>query len=127
MRAAIYLRVSADTQATQHQLEGLQAVASERGWDVVGIYKDAGVGGRREERADLDALLKDASGRKFDVVMAWALERVGRSMADLCRTIQHLQACGVDFYVEQQSIDTTTPSGKMIFHLAGAFAEFERS
>src|SRR4051812_45241937 len=97
IRAAVYLRVSADNQSTRHQLEDLRPVAARRGWDVVAIYEDAGVG--REPRPGLDLMLKDASGRKFDVVMAWAIERLGRSMADLCRTIQHLQACGVELYL----------------------------
>ena len=71
-------------------------------------------------------MLKDASRRKFDVVMAWAIDRVGRSLSDLLDTIQHLEACGVDLYLDQQAIDTTTPMGKL-FQLTGAFAEFERT
>src|SRR3954447_12274364 len=123
IRAAAYLRVSDDDQATQAQLERLKAVAAHRGWDVVAIYEDVGVG--REQWAGLHAMLKDASMRRFDIVMASAIERLGRSMADLCGTIQHLQACGLELYLEQQSIDTTTPSGKMIFQLADAFAKLE--
>ena len=70
-------------------------------------------------------MLKDASRRKFDVVMAWAIDRVGRSLSDLLDTIQHLEACGVDLYLDQQAIDT--PMGKLVFQLTGAFAEFERT
>ena len=72
-------------------------------------------------------MLKDANRRKFDVVMAWAIDRLGRSLIDLLGTIQHLEAVGVDLYLDQQSIDTTTPAGKLLFQLTGAFAEFERS
>jgi len=72
-------------------------------------------------------MLKDASRRKFDVVMAWAIDRLGRSLSDLLDTIQHLEACGVDLYLDQQAIDTTTPMGKLVFQLTGAFAEFERT
>ena len=72
-------------------------------------------------------MLNDASRRKFDVVMAWAIDRLGRSLLDLLGTIQGLEACGVDLYLDQQSIDTTTPSGKLLYHVTGAFAEFERS
>jgi DNA invertase Pin-like site-specific DNA recombinase len=72
-------------------------------------------------------MLNDASRRKFDVVMAWAIDRVGRSLPNLLDTIQHLEACHVDLYLDQQNIDTTTPMGKLIFHVTGAFAEFERS
>jgi DNA invertase Pin-like site-specific DNA recombinase len=72
-------------------------------------------------------MLKDASKRRFDVVMAWAIDRLGRSLIDLLGTIQTLEACGVDLYLDQQSIDTTTPAGKLMFQVTGAFAEFERS
>jgi DNA invertase Pin-like site-specific DNA recombinase len=93
------------------------------------LYRDAGVSGAtgRDQRPGLDALLKDASRRKFDVVMAWAIDRLGRSLVDLLGTIQHLEADGVDLYLDQQSIDTTTPAGKLLFQMTGAFAEFERS
>jgi DNA invertase Pin-like site-specific DNA recombinase len=72
-------------------------------------------------------MLNDASRRKFDVVMAWAIDRLGRSLIDLLATVQTLEACGVDLYLDQQNIDTTTPSGKLMFQITGAFAEFERS
>ena len=72
-------------------------------------------------------MLKDASKRRFDVVMAWAIDRLGRSLIDLLGTIQTLEACGADLYLDQQSIDTTTPAGKLMFQVTGAFAEFERS
>ena len=71
--------------------------------------------------------LKDANRRKFDVVMAWAIDRLGRSLIDLLGTIEHLQEVGVDLYLDQQHIDTTTPTGKLLFQITGAFAEFERS
>jgi DNA invertase Pin-like site-specific DNA recombinase len=72
-------------------------------------------------------MLTDASRRKFDVVMSWAIDRLGRSLIDLLGTIQHLEACGVDLYLDQQALDTTTPAGKLMFQITGAFAEFERS
>ena len=72
-------------------------------------------------------MLKDAQRRRFDVVMAWAIDRLGRSLVDLLGTIQALEACGVDLYLDQQSIDTTTPAGRLMFQITGAFAEFERS
>jgi DNA invertase Pin-like site-specific DNA recombinase len=100
-----------------------------RGWEVVETYNDTGVSGAeaRDQRPGLDALLKDASRGKFDVVLAWAIDRLGRSLIDLLGTIQHLEACKVDLYLDQQSIDTTTPMGKLVFQVTGAFAEFERS
>ena len=70
--------------------------------------------------------LNDANRRKFDVVMAWAIDRLGRSLSDLLETIKHLEAVGVDLYLDQQNLDTTTPQGKLLFQITGAFAEFER-
>jgi DNA invertase Pin-like site-specific DNA recombinase len=67
------------------------------------------------------------AGRKFDVVMAWAIDGLGRSLLDLLETIKHLEAAGVDLYLDQQSIDTTTPTGRLLFQITGAFGEFERS
>ena len=72
-------------------------------------------------------MLRDAQRRRFDVVMAWAIDRLGRSLIDLLGTIQALEACGVDLYLDQQALDTTTPAGKLMFQITGAFAEFERS
>jgi DNA invertase Pin-like site-specific DNA recombinase len=95
----------------------------------VQVYTDAGISGAkgRAQRPGLDEMLKDASRRKFDIVMSWAIDRLGRSLIDLLGTIQHLEMVGVDLYLDQQSIDTTTPMGKLVFQITGAFAEFERS
>jgi DNA invertase Pin-like site-specific DNA recombinase len=128
-RAALYVRVSTDQQTVAHQLEALRAVAERRGWQIVETYTDAGISGTkgRDKRPGLDAMLKDASRRRFDVIMAWAIDRLGRSLIDLLGTIQHLEAAGVDLYLDQQSIDTTTPMGRLLFQITGAFAEFERT
>ena len=128
-RAALYVRVSTDEQTVESQLAQLRQVAERRGWTVVAEHKDEGISGSkgRDKRPGLDAMLNDASRRKFDVVMVWAIDRLGRSLIDLLGSIQHLEACGVDLYMDQQSIDTTTPMGKLLFQVTGAFAEFERS
>jgi DNA invertase Pin-like site-specific DNA recombinase len=128
-RAAIYVRVSTDKQTIENQLRELRQIAERRGWEVVHEYRDAGISGAksREARPGLDQMLKDAQRRQFDVVMAWAIDRLGRSLIDLLSTIQALEACGVDLYLDQQSIDTTTPAGRLMFQITGAFAEFERS
>jgi DNA invertase Pin-like site-specific DNA recombinase len=81
----------------------------------------------RDGRPGLDQMLKDASKRRFDIVMAWAIDRLGRSLIDLLGTIQTLEACGVDLYLDQQSIDTTAPAGRLMFQVCGAFGEFARS
>jgi DNA invertase Pin-like site-specific DNA recombinase len=128
-RAALYVRVSTDAQTVENQIRELRQVAGRRGWEVIGVYSDAGISGAkgRNGRPGLDCMLKDASRRKFDIVMAWAIDRLGRSLSDLLDTIQHLEACGVDLYLDQQGIDTSTPMGKLVFQLTGAFAEFERT
>ena len=128
-RAAIYVRVSTDQQSVENQLRELRQIAERRGWEVVKEYQDAGISGAkgRNGRPGLDEMLKDAQRRRFDVVMAWAIDRLGRSLIDLLGTIQALEACGVDLYLDQQAIDTTTPAGRLMFQITGAFAEFERS
>jgi DNA invertase Pin-like site-specific DNA recombinase len=128
-RAAIYVRVSTDKQTVENQVAALRQIAERRGWQVVEQYSDAGISGAkgRDKRPGLDQLLNDAQRRKFDVVMAWAIDRLGRSLIDLLGTFQTLHACGVDVYLDQQSIDTTTPAGKLMFQVCGAFAEFERN
>jgi DNA invertase Pin-like site-specific DNA recombinase len=127
-RAAIYVRVSTDHQTVENQHRELEQIAQRRGWDVVGFYQDTGISGAkgRAERPGLDALLKDARRRRFDVVMAWAIDRMGRSLIDLLHVIQELETAGVDLYLDQQNIDTTSPTGRLLFQITGAFAEFER-
>ena len=107
----------------------MRQIAERRGWEIVAQYHDAGISGAkgRDRRPGLDQMLKDAQRRKFDVAMSWAIDRLGRSLIDLLGTFQTLHACGVDVYLDQQSIDTTTPAGKLMFQVCGAFGEFERS
>src|SRR5262249_15396896 len=128
-RAALYVRVSTDPQTVENQTRELRQGARRRGWEAVEVYSDAGISGAkgRNGRPGLDTMLKDASRRKFDIVMAWAIDRLGRSLSDLLDTIQHLEACGVDLYLDQHAIDTPTPMGELGFQLSGDIAEFERS
>src|SRR5690242_5139388 len=127
-RAALYLRVSTDGQTTDNQRLALEAVAAHRGWSIVAAYEDAGISGAkgRDKRPGLDKLLRDATRARFDVAMGWALDRLGRSLADLIDTLKTLEGASVDLFLHQQAIDTTTPAGRMFFHVCGAFAEFER-
>ena len=127
--AAIYLRVSTDGQTVDNQRLELEQAAKRAGWGVVGVYDDNGVSGAtsREHREAFDRLCKDATRRKFDVVMAWSVDRLGRSLQDLVGFLGELHAVGVDLYLHQQGIDTTTPAGKAMFQMLGVFAEFERS
>lgn len=128
-RAAIYLRVSTSDQTVANQKLELEAAATAGGWILTQCYRDAGVSGAkgREARPGLDAMLKDAVRRKFDVVMAWAVDRLGRSLPDLVGTMQELHGAKVDLFLLQQGLDTTTPSGRTMFGMLGVFAEFERS
>lgn len=128
-RVALYLRVSTDGQQTEHQRRQLQEVAQQRSWDVVKVYEDAGISGAkgRDKRPALDEMLKDATRKRFDLVAAWSVDRLGRSLQDLLTFLEELKAVGCDLYLHQQAVDTTTPSGRALFQMMGVFAEFERS
>jgi DNA invertase Pin-like site-specific DNA recombinase len=128
-RAAIYLRTSTTSQHTENQRLELERIAERRGWTVTEVYEDFGYSGAkgRDKRPALDQMLKDANRRRFDVAMAWSIDRIGRSLSDLLGTIQHLEAVGCDLFLDQQNIDTTTPTGRLLYQITGAFAEFERS
>ena len=126
---AIYLRVSTDTQTTDNQRIALEAAAASRGWSVVRVYEDHGISGAngRDKRPGLDALLKDATKGDFRLVAAWSVDRLGRSLQDLIGFLNELQALGVDLFLHQQGLDTTTPSGRAFYGMLGVFAEFERA
>lgn len=128
-RAAIYARVSTDQQTTENQLIELRAVAQRTGWEVVGEYVDRGVSGAkgREQRPQFDAMLKAATRREFDVIAAWSVDRLGRSLQHLVSFLDEIHGKRVDLYLHQQGIDTTTAGGKALFQMCGVFAEFERA
>jgi DNA invertase Pin-like site-specific DNA recombinase len=129
MKVAIYARVSTNEQTTQNQIRELKAWAKLAGHKVVAIYDDNGVSGAkgREYRKEFDRLLRGAVRREFDLVAAWSVDRLGRSLRDLIGFLQELHGAGVDLYLHQQALDTTTPGGKAMFQMMGVFAEFERS
>ena len=129
MKVAIYARVSTSDQTTENQVRELTEWADRAGHEVVTIYDDNGVSGAkgREYRKEFDKLLKSAVRREFDLVAAWSVDRLGRSLQDLIGFLQELHGAGVDLYLHQQALDTTTPSGKAMFQMMGVFAEFERS
>jgi DNA invertase Pin-like site-specific DNA recombinase len=128
-RAAIYLRVSTRDQSTDAQHAELTTIASRAGWEIVETYRDAGISGGkgRDQRPGFDQMLKDATRRRFDLLMAWSVDRLGRSLQHLVGTLADLQAAGIDLYLRQQAIDTTSPSGRALFQMLGVFAEFERA
>ena len=128
-RVGIYLRVSTDGQTTQNQRRELEAVAARSGWDVVAVYEDAGISGSngRDKRPGFDRLLNDATARKINMIAAWSVDRLGRSLQHLVGFLNELQALNCNLYLHQQAIDTSTPSGRAMFQMCGVFAEFERS
>ena len=127
MATAIYARVSTKDQTTDNQVEQLQQVAAKAGWAVSAVYADVVSGSKgREQRPELDAMLKAVTRREIDRVMVWSVDRLGRSLQHLVSTMQDISGAGADLYLHQQSIDTSTPSGKALFQMCGVFAEFER-
>ena len=126
MKVAIYARVSTDEQTTENQVFELEKVAKRMGWTVTEIYADT-ISGAKAKRPQLDKLLKSAMRKEIDVVMAWSVDRLGRSLQHLITLLSDIQSKNVDLYLHQQGIDTTTPSGKMMFQMCGVFAEFERA
>jgi DNA invertase Pin-like site-specific DNA recombinase len=127
-RAAIYLRVSTDRQTVENQRLALTETATKRGWSVVQEYSDKGISGTKDraERPGLDAMLDDARAKAFDVVMIWALDRLGRTMKIVLATAGELHAAGCELYAERQNIDTTSANGRFTFHIFAAIAELER-
>lgn len=128
-RVALYVRVSTNDQTTKNQQRELKEVARRHGWKIVEVLEDAGISGAkgRSQRPGLDALLKGVARREFDIVAVWSVDRLGRSLQDLVGLLQELHAKGVDLYLHQQGVDTTTPGGKALFQMLGVFAEFERA
>jgi DNA invertase Pin-like site-specific DNA recombinase len=126
---AIYTRVSTDHQTTENQERELRETAARVGWQIIEVYRDEGVSEAksREHRPGFDALCKDAARRRFGLVMAWSVDRLGRSLQDLVGFLSELHALGIDLFLHQQGLDTTTPAGKAMFQMMGVFAEFERS
>ena len=130
MKAAIYARVSTTNgQTPKNQLLRLREVAAKAGWTVVEEFVDRGISGAkgRDKRPAFDRLCKAITRRDVDVVMAWSVDRLGRSLQDLVGFLSDLEAVGVDLYLDRQGIDTTTPGGKALFQMMGVFAEFERA
>ena len=127
-RVAIYTRVSKESQTTANQLRELQGIAERQRWTVVEVYTDHGISGAkgRNMRPAFDRLCKDASRRRFDLVMAWSIDRIGRSVHAVSGFIADMDALGIGQYYHQQAIDTTTPSGKAMIQMCVVFAEFER-
>ncbi len=128
-QAVIYLRVSTIDQTTANQERELREIASRMGCEIVKVYRDHGISGAkgRDKRPAFDKLCRDAARREFDMVMAWSVDRLGRSLQDLVGFLSELHALKIDLFLRQQGLDTTTPAGKAMFQMMGVFAEFERA
>ncbi|WP_225308843.1 recombinase family protein [Hypericibacter adhaerens] len=126
---ALYIRVSTDGQTTENQRRELAEVAERHGWDVVQVFADKGISGAkgRDQRPAFDALCKGIARRDFDMVAAWSVDRLGRSLQDLVGFLGELHGKHVDLYLHQQGLDTSTPAGRAMFGMLGVFAEFERA
>jgi DNA invertase Pin-like site-specific DNA recombinase len=127
-RVALYARTSTDRQTTDNQLRELRDIAERHGWEVVEVFEDQGISGSkgRDQRPRLDALMRGIARKDFDLVAAWSVDRLGRSLIDLIGLLQELHGNKVDLYLHQQGVNTTTPAGKALFQMMGVFAEFER-
>jgi DNA invertase Pin-like site-specific DNA recombinase len=128
-RAGLYLRVSTVDQTTANQERELRQAAERAGWQVIKVYREHGISGAkgRDKRPAFDALHRAAARREFDIVMAWGVDRLGRSLRDLVNFLDDLRALNVDLFLKTQGIDTTSPSGKAMFGMLSVFADFERS
>lgn len=128
-RAALYARVSTSNhgQDVGMQTRELQQFCEARGWQIAGEYIDTGISGAKEKRPELDRLMADAHRRRFDAVIVWKFDRFARSVSHLLRALETFQALGIAFVSLSESLDTSTPAGRMVFTVLGAVAELERS
>ena len=128
MKIAIYARVSTHNgQDPEMQLRELREYCQRRKWDITREYVDIGISGRKEKRPELDQLLHDAHRRYFDAVVVWRFDRFARSVSHLLKALETFRALGIEFVSLSEQVDTSTPTGKMIFTVLGAVAELERS
>jgi DNA invertase Pin-like site-specific DNA recombinase len=127
MKAAIYARVSTDDQDPENQVSQLKDYANRMGYDIHDVYVDKGESGLKDNRPAFNEMLKAMRLRMFDLVLVWKLDRIGRSLQHLLQILQEMQNKNIGFCCLTQNIDTTTAAGKLMFHIIGAFAEFESS
>ena len=128
-KVCLYCRVSTTHQTSENQLRELRVVAERMSYEIVSEFIDNGISGAksRKDRPALDEMMKLATQRKFEMVMCWSIDRLGRSLQHLVEILNDLQAMKIDLFFMQQGMDTTTPSGRMIFSVFGAIGEFERN
>ena len=125
--AAIYARVSTNEQTTENQVTELEALAAQRGLTIIRSYEDRGYSGKTDRRPEFQAMMKDALAGRFNVLLCWHIDRLGRSLVDVINNVQTIQAANVELILQQQSLDTTTPVGKAMIGMVAVFAELELS
>jgi len=128
-RCAIYTRVSTDDQTVENQLIILREIAERKGLTVVAEFNDEGISGAkgRDKRTGFDNIIKGAVKKDFDTILVWSVDRLGRSLQDLVSFLNEVHSVDCDLYIHQNGIDSSTPTGKMMFQMVGCFAEYERS
>ena len=127
-RCVIYSRVSTDTQEVENQIKLLREIAKQKDYEIVDVISDVMSGSKgRHERKGFDKLIKGSIRKEWDSILVWSVDRLGRSLKDLVSFLDEINAVNCDLYIHQSGIDTSTPSGKMMFQMIGVFAEFERS
>lgn len=127
IRAAAYCRCSTSEQKIDLQVDAVRELAERRGWALTAIFEDCAVSGTKAKRPALDELMNAVRRKKIDVVIVWRTDRLFRSLSHLVATMGELEARGINFVSCTENMDTGTPSGRLIFQIAGAFAEFERN
>jgi DNA invertase Pin-like site-specific DNA recombinase len=128
MKTAVYARVSTNNgQDPEMQLRELREYCQRRNWEVAREYVDIGISGAKEKRPELDRLIADAHRRHFDAVVVWRFDRFARSVSHLLRALETFRSLGIEFVSLSEQVDTSTPTGKMIFTVLGAVAELERT
>src|SRR5229473_7826992 len=129
MKAALYARVSTTNHGQDPQLQTreMREYCQRRGWEIAGEYTDVGISGSKDSRPELNRLMADAKQRQFDAVCVWKLDRFGRSLRHLVNALADLESLGVSFVSIKDNLDLSTPSGRLMFQIIGAMAEFERS
>lgn len=128
-RAALYVRVSTDGQSVENQLRELHAVANRLGWTIVAVFTDEGVSGAkgRDQRPGFDRMLKGVARREFDLIAAWSVDRLGRSLQHLVGFLTEINGRQIDLYLHTQGLDTSTPAGRALYGMLSVFSEFERA
>lgn len=127
MKVGTYSRVSTPEQSPEMQLAESRDYCRRRGWEIVGEYVDHGISGARERRPQLDRLMSDAHQRRFDAVLVWKLDRFARSLKHLVNALAEFEALGIAFVSLRDNLDLSTPTGRLMFQIIGAMAEFERA